>query len=60
MAVEIGLQVPRELGLDGEEGGDHDGEEKPSLEWKKKCDWNENILGQLPVKVAVENSPRCL
>ena len=35
VAVEVGLQVPHELGLDGEEGADHEREEKPALGIRK-------------------------
>lgn len=33
--IEVHLQVPSELWLDGQERGDHDGEEEPTLhEWR--------------------------
>ena len=31
VAVDVGLQVPHELRLDGEEGADHDRQQQPSL-----------------------------
>ncbi len=31
MPIQVRLQVPHELWLDGQEGGDHDRQEKPTL-----------------------------
>ena len=36
VAVEVRLQVPHELWFDGQEGADHDGQEKPTLLIKER------------------------
>lgn len=52
MAVEVGPEVPHELGFDGEKRGDHYREEEPTLNQNKK----RNLVIQLMYKKICANN----